>query len=188
MLCEEYSRLLNLPQDFESKINEYLKELYSWNEHTNLTSDDLGTFIKKHLCFSLNFSVFIKNFSVIFDFGSGNGVPGIPLAILFKDKKFFLVENKKRKIAFLEYISSHLQINNVQVIDSSYQNYPSEIENFCVISKGFSDFKAMRNFFKKEITVFIPLPSENKIPKYVKVISKKLDLEKFINFYELKIL
>ena len=187
MLCEQYSKYLIFPEDFETKINEYLKELYSWNEHTNLTSDEIETFIQKHLCFSLNFSFFIKDFDVVFDFGSGNGVPGIPLAVMFKEKTFVLVENKKRKITFLEYITSHLKLDKVQVVDSSYQSCPPLTSNFCVIAKAFSDFKAMTKFFKKSFTLFLPLTDETKIPPYAKVISKTPDIMQTVNFYEIRV-
>lgn len=139
-----------------NKLNLYLEKLYEWNETTNLTSCSREEFIEKHIIFSLNYIEFIREYTNIFDFGSGNGIPGLVLSFLFPDKRFFLIENRKRKIAFLEYISSVLS-NNVEIIDSSVEPPPYEhLENFCVITKAFNDIKTMKKFFKKSFYLVIP--------------------------------
>ncbi|MEN2998898.1 MAG: RsmG family class I SAM-dependent methyltransferase [Brevinematia bacterium] len=159
-----------LEEEIKEKTNKYLGILFEWNQKTNLTSCKTAEeFLKNHVILSYNFIPFIEKFETIFDFGSGNGVPGIPLSFLFSDKTFILVENRKRKLAFLEYISSALT-KNVIVIDSSHNTPPKEyLSNFCVIAKAFSNIIAMKRFFK--------------IPFELTILTEKVDYPKKVKTY-----
>ena len=190
MINEINNLEIKINEEIEKKIQQYLDKLFEWNETTNLTSLGKEEFLKKHVIFSLNYYEFVKEFENIFDFGSGNGVPGIPLSFLFPEKKFILIENKKRKIAFLEYISSCL-CNNVEVIDSSaYSEPPKEyLSNFCVITKAFNNLSVIRKFFKTKFELLIPT-KEIKQQKNLKIIQKfypKIGEYKNITFYRILI-
>lgn len=151
-------RRLGIPfdKDVLVKVELYLDKLYEWNTTTSLTSCPREEFLEKHVIFSLNYVDFIRDYDNVFDFGSGNGVPGLILSFIFPEKRFFLIENKKRKIAFLEYISSVLS-KNVDVIDSSIEQPENKyLENFCVITKAFKDIRTIKNFFKKSLYLIIP--------------------------------
>ncbi|MFN4245463.1 MAG: RsmG family class I SAM-dependent methyltransferase [Brevinematia bacterium] len=168
------------------KLEKYINILFEWNETTNLTSVNKEEFLMKHVIFSYNYKKFIETFDNIFDFGSGNGVPGIPLSFIFPEKRFILVENKKRKIAFLEYISSHL-CQNVEVINSAYEKPPKEyLKNFCVVTKAFHDIKEMKKFFKTKFELLIP--TKKLITKNTKIIETfypKMGEFKDIMFYRI---
>ena len=58
------------------------------------------------------------------DLGSGAGLPGIPLAIASGDRKFVLVEPKRRAAAFLELAIEHLELGNVVVAPVRAQDLP----------------------------------------------------------------
>ncbi|MGB9621214.1 MAG: 16S rRNA (guanine(527)-N(7))-methyltransferase RsmG [Brevinematia bacterium] len=161
---------LKFNEEIQNKINLYLDLLFEWNEKTNLTSCSREEFLEKHFIFSLNFVPLVKDFGIIFDFGSGNGVPGIPISLFLPQKKVFLVENKQRKVAFLEYAVGYLKINAI-VLNSAYETFDESLDNFCVVSKAFNDFKVMKRFFRRGFDLFIPLTDENLL-KGVKVLAK----------------
>lgn len=174
----------------EDKVNRYLDTLFEWNNTTNLTSVGRDEFLKSHFLFSYNFKPLIEAYENIFDFGSGNGVPGIPLSLVFPNKKFILVENKKRKIAFLEYVIGVLSLKNVEVIDSSVAKPPKEyLSNFCVVAKAFNDIKAIRKFFNTNFTLFLPSSKgiEDKKTKVLRVFSPKIGDTMNIVFYHIEV-
>lgn len=176
--------------DFEDKVSRYLDVLFEWNQTTNLTSASREEFLENHFLFSYNFAQLIERYENIFDFGSGNGVPGIPLSLAFPKKKFILVENKKRKIAFLEYVIDVLSLRNVEVVDSSGSKPMKEyLSNFCVIAKAFNDIKAMRKFFNTNFTLFLPSSKgvEDKRTRVLNKYSPRIGNTERIVFYHVEV-
>jgi 16S rRNA (guanine527-N7)-methyltransferase len=74
-------------------------------------------------------------FDEIYDFGSGNGFPGIIMAILMPGKKFHLVDPDARKAEFLKAIISELNLKNVDVLVRSLENLPDNSVQ-CAVSRG----------------------------------------------------
>lgn len=74
-------------------------------------------------------------FDEIYDFGSGNGFPGIIMAILMPTKKFHLVDPDSRKAEFLKTIISELHLKNVDVLVRSLENLPDSSVQ-CAVSRG----------------------------------------------------
>lgn len=77
---------------------EYLKLLEKWNKVYNMTAikkfDDM---LDKHLFDSLSVAKFIKGNTTV-DVGTGGGLPGVVLAILYPEHKFTLVDSVGKKI------------------------------------------------------------------------------------------
>ena len=96
---------------------EKLESLYKyWNSKINVISrKDISSLYLKHVLHSLAIAKFIQ-FSKdthIIDVGTGGGFPGIPLAILFPDAKFHLVDSTEKKVGVVDAVSKELSLKNV---------------------------------------------------------------------------
>lgn len=96
----------------------YLQELYSfWNMQVNVISrKDIENLYLNHILHSLSIAKLLsfKNQTSILDVGSGGGLPGIPLAILFPDVKFHLIDSIGKKIKVVQAITKELALTNVE--------------------------------------------------------------------------
>ncbi len=96
---------------------EQLHGLYSyWNAQINVISrKDMDHFYERHVLHSLAIAKVIqfKPNTSILDVGTGGGFPGIPLAILFPDSQFLLVDSIGKKIKVVNEIATALQLKNV---------------------------------------------------------------------------
>ncbi|MDE6444133.1 MAG: 16S rRNA (guanine(527)-N(7))-methyltransferase RsmG [Muribaculaceae bacterium] len=96
---------------------EQMTELYpEWNEKINVISrKDIENIEVNHLLHSLAIAKFIefKPGSRIMDFGSGGGLPGLPLAVLFPDVHFHLIDRIGKKIKVASAIAEKIGLKNV---------------------------------------------------------------------------
>lgn len=97
---------------FSALFNLYVE----WNQKINVISrKDIDELYIKHVLHSLGIAKvqpFLPS-STILDVGTGGGFPGIPLAILFPETKFHLVDSIGKKIKVVDEVASALQLENV---------------------------------------------------------------------------
>ena len=95
-----------------------LGELYAtWNAQINVISRaDIDNLYEKHILHSLAIAkvVDFKDFTEILDVGTGGGFPGIPLAILYPNCQFLLVDSIGKKIKVVNEIANALGLENVK--------------------------------------------------------------------------
>ncbi|MFV0518108.1 MAG: 16S rRNA (guanine(527)-N(7))-methyltransferase RsmG [Aminipila sp.] len=101
------------------QFEKYMELILQWNEKVNLTAiTDREEFIKKHyidsiLCYHFNE---VNKAVKIIDVGTGGGFPGIPLAIIFPEKKFVLMDSLKKRLNIIDDLTEKLGISNVTTL------------------------------------------------------------------------
>jgi len=107
----------NINPKFYQKIEDYLNLLIKKNNELNLISRKLTIedIILEHIYDSLEPYKMFSNYKEITDIGSGGGLPGIPLAIIFPDKKITLIDKSPHKISFLKEVKEKLKLSNVYI-------------------------------------------------------------------------
>ncbi len=112
-LIEKY-----FPSLSDAQLNQYaqLDEIYrEWNEKVNLISrKDLDNLYERHVLHSLGIAK-VKPFEKgqqILDVGTGGGFPGIPLAIMFPETRFHLIDGTGKKVMVVNEVIAELKLEN----------------------------------------------------------------------------
>lgn len=109
-----------------------LQSLYEdWNLKINVVSrKDIDELYLRHVLHSLGIAKFISfnEGSNILDVGTGGGFPGIPLAIMFPDSSFHLVDSIGKKIKVVDEVVEGLGLKNVKTTNSRVEEIPGQYD------------------------------------------------------------
>jgi len=96
-----------------------LEPLYKeWNAQINVISrKDIDNLYERHVLHALSIAkvVSFRAGSKVIDLGTGGGFPGIPMAILFPDVEFILIDGTRKKLRVVEAVAEAIDLKNVQV-------------------------------------------------------------------------
>lgn len=146
------------PDLTEDQIEKFkrLEALYTdWNEKINVISrKDVEHFYERHVLHSLGIAKVLQfePGTKILDIGTGGGFPGIPLAILFPDCHFHLVDSIGKKITVVKDIARQLKLSNVEAQQARAETLVRRYD--FVVSRAVTRFANflpwVKNKFRKE--------------------------------------
>lgn len=102
-----------------TQLRQYLELLQSWNKVMNLTAieDEPGIIYKHFLdCFYYLSYAGARAEQRILDLGTGAGLPGIPLKILYPQAQVYLVDSLQKRLHFLQEVIQKLQLTNIHLV------------------------------------------------------------------------
>lgn len=127
-----------------------LKKLYEyWNAQINVISrKDIDKIYNNHILHSLAISKVIefKKGTKILDIGTGGGFPGIPLAILFPEADFLLVDSIRKKIKVVNEVSSDIGLTNIRTMHKRAENI-NETFDF-IVSRAVTNMADLKTLVK----------------------------------------
>lgn len=166
-----------------------LEELYiHWNNQINVISrKDTANFYERHVLHSLGIAKVMefKDGSSILDIGTGGGFPGIPLAILFPNCQFTLVDSIGKKIKVVNEVAKELGLTNVNGIHSRAENINQTFD--FIVSRAVTAMPVFLTWIDKKIKK----ESKNEFPNgilYLKggdLIEEMSPVKKHYKFYPL---
>jgi 16S rRNA (guanine527-N7)-methyltransferase len=143
---------LQVTDEQKELLVKYVELLDKWNRVYNLTSiRDPGDMLVKHIMDSLMVGSVLKGENFI-DVGTGPGLPGIPLAILYPEKNFVLLDSLGKRITFLRQVVYLLKLENVTPVQERVEKYEGEKPFDGILSRAFSSLNDMVTWCEHLIT------------------------------------
>jgi 16S rRNA (guanine527-N7)-methyltransferase len=179
--------------DLTSHQKEQFNQLYDlyllWNAQINVISrKDIDLLYERHVLHSLGIAKVIqfKPGTKIVDIGTGGGFPGIPLAIMFPDSQFHLVDSIGKKIKVVNEVTHGLGLTNVTSQHERAEKVEGKFD--FVVSRAVTEFPVFYTWLKGKFLS----KSFNDLPNgilYLKGGDLKEEFGRFYNaskFYDLK--
>lgn len=130
---------LDLPAQRITSLLDYLTLLSKWNKTYNLTAiHEPERMLTHHLLDSLALAPYIGEGAML-DVGSGAGLPGIPLAIVYPDLPLSLMDASQKKCSFMQQAVIELRLGHVSVVHARVESYHTPQKFHQIVSRAFSD-------------------------------------------------
>ena len=135
------------PDLSQKQIEQYsaLDSLYGeWNEKINVISrKDIDNLYEHHVLHSLAIAKYdpFQNGMNVLDLGTGGGFPGIPLAIMYPEVKFTLLDSIAKKIKVVSEIATALKLENVEVAHARAEEHEGDYD--LIIGRAVSTLSQM---------------------------------------------
>lgn len=143
----------NLTAEQQDQLTK-LGELYRmWNEKINVVSrKDIDNLYLHHVLHSLAIAKYVqfKAGTRVLDFGTGGGFPGIPLAIMFPECWFKLIDRTAKKIRVTQEIAAAIGLTNAQAEQKAGEEEQGEYD--FVVSRAVMPLPELMKIVKKNIS------------------------------------
>ena len=128
-----------LADEMLEKLVDYIYLLHKWNATYNLTAlKNPGDMLTHHVLDSLSVVPFLVKSQNILDVGSGGGLPGVVLAMVYPEKHVSMVDIVQKKTAFLNQARIELGLDNVTIHTGRVEKLQVEKKFDAIISRAFS--------------------------------------------------
>lgn len=139
---------IKINENQKEKLIAYASLVIDYNKNVNITgAKTIEDFFNDHIADCLLALDIFADYDNIIDIGSGSGLPSIPLAIVFNDKRFTLCESKNKKAEFLRLAKDKLELNNIEV--RCINAYEIKEKYDTITSRAFSDIATLLKIFNK---------------------------------------
>lgn len=179
MKSSEYSNAKSIMDAFKRKdihvsrnqaetIIIYVKELLKWNRVITLISQsDKDHIIERHIINSIEMFRRIEDnaYGHIADMGSGNGFPGIMLAIFYREKQFTLIENRSKKASFLKQAIQQCSLENAEVYGANANTFDFSLTDL-ILARALGPIETVRGLIKSPFGGRIAIYRNNNIVLY----------------------
>ena len=149
MLIAEYFQLSERQAEQFARLDALYRD---WNAKINVISrKDIDNLYEHHVLHSLAIAKFVR-FSAgttVMDIGTGGGFPGIPLAILFPECRFVLVDSIGKKIKVASAIAEALGLTNVECIQERAEDEKRQFD--FVVSRAVMPLPELVRLIRKNI-------------------------------------
>lgn len=150
---EEINKYFPAISDIQkNQFSELLPLYHDWNSKINVISrKDMENFYIHHVLHSLSIGHFFrfKPNTEIMDVGTGGGFPGIPLAILFPECKFVMVDSIGKKIKVVNAVAESIGLSNVSAIHERAEKIDNKFD--FIISRAVTNLPDFYNWVKNKI-------------------------------------
>ena len=122
-----------------SSLETYKTALLAWNAKINLIGPEARANLDDHIAEAIAAAEILKPEGEVLDFGSGGGLPAIPMAIVSPAARFHLVEADAKKWAFLKHVVRECRLNAVVYGDRlarALARFPPELRFSLVVSRA----------------------------------------------------
>lgn len=132
----------------------YLNELLLINQSLNLTSiTELSEAIDLHLLDSLTLKPWLDSLgdnSLILDIGSGAGLPGIPIAIMYPNVEVILLDARNKKMKACQTLIDHLSLDNISTVHSRIEDWqpPSKTDVDLILARAVAKCETIINWVR----------------------------------------
>jgi 16S rRNA (guanine527-N7)-methyltransferase len=144
-----FKNLNGLQKEHFEKLGSLYEE---WNKKINVISrKDIKHIYLHHILHSLAIAKYVqfKPGTKILDVGTGGGFPGIPLAIMFPETQFVLIDSIVKKIKVVEAICKVLKLNNCRAFQIRAENISGQFD--FVVSRAVTSLPVFISWIKKSI-------------------------------------
>lgn len=125
---------------------------HDWNEKINVISrKDIDALYTKHILHSLGIAKIIKfePGTFVLDVGTGGGFPGIPLAILFPETRFYLIDIIAKKIKVVQSVAEALDLKNIKAEQLRAENVKGDFD--FIVSRAVTNMPDFVSWVKTKI-------------------------------------
>ncbi|HEY4617602.1 MAG TPA: 16S rRNA (guanine(527)-N(7))-methyltransferase RsmG [Flavobacterium sp.] len=125
---------------------------HDWNEKINVISrKDIDALYTKHILHSLGIAKITKfePGTFVLDVGTGGGFPGIPLAILFPETRFYLIDVIAKKIKVVQAVAEALELKNVKAEQLRAENVKGDFD--FIVSRAVTNMPDFVSWVKNKI-------------------------------------
>ncbi len=136
---EQFAALLPLYEDWNSKINV-------------ISRKDMDNFYEHHVLHSLAIAKVMqfKTMAEILDVGTGGGFPGIPLAIMFPDANFYLIDSIGKKIKVVSDVAQQLGLKNVRAEQIRAEQVEGDYD--FIVSRAVTDLSQFTQWVRGKVS------------------------------------